>query len=659
MRILTSSKVYRAFPELDRFEDERCERFVKAAKSSLWWNWGSKAGLLAVLGFVGAVSFGGFAVVVDRLEKSHRASQSDAAQVLALSGLLAVALAIPFFVMLMARDMNLRRRLRYILRARGTCMACHYSLVGLAVDERCMVTCPECGGATQVDESLGELVMDEAGRARFKPSEDALPEARMWPSAAARRTIKKWIKRTVIGVPIALVVGWGGYELLLQWQASVARRERPGPGGLLALIEKAQPADAPAGAPDAWEVFKDLSERVAALEARMYGAAPRTAMGKQVQLDASAIYTTPRGDDDEIKEAHALEVRFAREFLAAAKGEGLFDLMQEMASRKRAVRAIGFSPAQPAIMSMMPELGIARKLARINAARFEVAREGGEAAEMGRALEGSLALARMCSLQGTMIDGLVGVAIESLALERAKMALMNAPTREMVEAIEKAMDSQGPRAGIVHTLRGEQAYELDTICWAFGDPGNVRFGRFSPRLSSLGLGSNIAVPLGWYWQNRDGLESYYDQCVPQAAKAPHARTMWIGGTGMTNLLLLQTLVPAVTQSVSAADQAELMRRGVRTMVGLEKYRLEHGEYPVGLSALVPGYLEALPLDPWSGRSLGYQRINALYDAWGRGFSLYSAGGDSHDDGGTPCAENCLDAGRTAGGTDFIINRPGK
>lgn len=233
MRILTSSKVYRAFPELDRFEDERCERFVQAAKSSLWWNWGSKAGLLVVLLLVGAVTMAGFLYVVSRLDQNPRAIRSDAWHVLALAGLMLIALAIPFFVMLVTRDLNLRRRLHHILRSRGTCMGCHYSLVGLGVDERCMVTCPECGVATRVDESLGELVVDGAGRARFEPSADALPEARMWPSEAARRTIKRWITRGVIAGPIVLVVGWGGYEMLLQWQASVARRERPGPGGLL------------------------------------------------------------------------------------------------------------------------------------------------------------------------------------------------------------------------------------------------------------------------------------------------------------------------------------------------------------------------------------------------------------------------------------------
>lgn len=659
MRILTSSKVYRAFPELDRFEDERCERFVKAAKSSLWWNWGSKAGLFVLLIGVGAATFFGYAMALERLDRNPRAIQSDALHVLAISGLLGVTLAIPFLVMLLARDLNLRKRLHHILRSRGSCMSCHYSLVGLAVDERCVVICPECGGATQVDESLGELVLDDAGKARFKPSEDALPLAKQWPSPEARRTIKKWFKRVVVGVPLLLVVGWGTFELVLLWQASVAKRERPGPSGILAFVEKAQPTDAPPGSPDAWEVFNDLSVRIAELESRLNRSAPATASGKRVQLDASAIYWTPRADDDETKEAHALEVRLAREFLKAAKDDGLFDLMHDMASRKRAVRAIAFSSAQPSIEALLPELGIARKFARINAARFVVAREQGDAAEMGRAMEANLALARMCSLQATMLDGLVGVAIEALAMSHARDALMGSPSSAMVDAIGHALASQAPRESIAFTLRGEHLCLLDTVCWVFGDSSNVRLGRLTPKLKRLGIQGDVRTPLGFYWENRDQLAMLFNHFERVAPQEPYARAPSAQAYGVPNLLVLGALTPAINRSMEMEHHANLMRRGVRAMVALEKHRLERGVYPEALAALVPAYLDTLPIDPWSGTVLGYKRVDPATDPHQRGYLLYSVGADLQDDSGVPCAADCYNAGRAAGKTDFIINRPEK
>jgi len=354
---------------------------------------------------------------------------------------------------------------------------------------------------------------------------------------------------------------------------------------------------------------------------------------------------------------HELEARLAREFLAAAKTEGLFDLMHEMATRKRAVAAITFPSTQPGITAVFPELGIARKLARINAARFDVAREEGDATELGRAMEANLALARMCSLQGTMIHGLVGEAIESLAVSRAVTALVRSPSVEVVEAISQAIDRQAPRPDILHTLRGEYLYELDTVCWIFGDPRNVRFGRLSPRLKRIGIEGSFTTPLGFYWQNRDELAALYAYFTPIVTQEPNVRPAGAGAYAVPRLLLLETMTPAINRGIEVEHHANLMRRGIRAMLALEKHRIERGSYPASLVELVPAYLDALPLDPGSGKPLAYRRVEPVGDPNKRGFLLYSVGSDMQDNGGTPCADDCFNAGRTAGNTDFIINRP--
>jgi len=61
-------------------------------------------------------------------------------------------------------------------------------------------------------------------------------------------------------------------------------------------------------------------------------------------------------------------------------------------------------------------------------------------------------------------------------------------------------------------------------------------------------------------------------------------------------------------------------------LGLQCYNLEKAEYPDGLEDLVPDYLPAVPMDPFSGAPFVYDRAESPY-------RLYSVGPDGRDEGG--------------------------
>ena len=64
-------------------------------------------------------------------------------------------------------------------------------------------------------------------------------------------------------------------------------------------------------------------------------------------------------------------------------------------------------------------------------------------------------------------------------------------------------------------------------------------------------------------------------------------------------------------------------------IALERYRLDHGTYPTGLGALVPGYLPVIPEDLFDGEPLRYVPKAGL-----AGYLLYSIGRDQVDHGGS-------------------------
>lgn len=88
---------------------------------------------------------------------------------------------------------------------------------------------------------------------------------------------------------------------------------------------------------------------------------------------------------------------------------------------------------------------------------------------------------------------------------------------------------------------------------------------------------------------------------------------------------------------------ETARRVVMTAIALKRFQLKNGKLPETLSALVPDYLSAVPIDVFSGKPLRYQ-LN------GDGtFLLYSVGENGVDDGGDPL----LETGASSNSRDWL------
>jgi hypothetical protein len=78
-------------------------------------------------------------------------------------------------------------------------------------------------------------------------------------------------------------------------------------------------------------------------------------------------------------------------------------------------------------------------------------------------------------------------------------------------------------------------------------------------------------------------------------------------------------------------------RLLRADVAMELFRRESGHYPDHLDTLVPRYLEAVPIDPFSGKQMRYRLTTNSY-------LLYSIGPDRKDDGGRSLTKSTQDQG---------------
>lgn len=151
---IPTSKIYRAFPELDQFSDEQCERFMQRIRVSGLRKTLPQAVFLAVTGagLVLACVVSGFVLAI--LEAGLQSRRNgDVLSVFDFVVLL-VGFGLPVFIGLIARDFTLRRHLKLVINEkldRIRCLTCKYILIGQVVHEN-RVTCPECGFVMSLDQ---------------------------------------------------------------------------------------------------------------------------------------------------------------------------------------------------------------------------------------------------------------------------------------------------------------------------------------------------------------------------------------------------------------------------------------------------------------------------------------------------------------------------
>ena len=94
-------------------------------------------------------------------------------------------------------------------------------------------------------------------------------------------------------------------------------------------------------------------------------------------------------------------------------------------------------------------------------------------------------------------------------------------------------------------------------------------------------------------------------------------------------VLAALVVPSIMERPEHARQVRA-KQDVRTLVNaINLYRLDHFDYPSGLSELVSGnYLDKVPTDPWNN---DYQYRNPGSNNSGK-FDIYSYGKDGRDGG---------------------------
>jgi hypothetical protein len=281
-------------------------------------------------------------------------------------------------------------------------------------------------------------------------------------------------------------------------------------------------------------------------------------------------------------------------------------------------------------------------------------------------------LGRLIGQGGTFIEALVGFAIENIATQATVAYLAEAkPDVKALARMAADLAKMPPMADVADKYElAERLISLDTMRGLERDQMRLlreQAGGWSSPIPLLYLAGGLDLAATMSLCNTWHLR------VAEAMRAPtrKARTekvaalgremalkerpgrgrdtldvLFAGPTGrgkhLGELLILLTQ-SVVSKAMDASDRARQTYDNLRLAVALEAYHRANGEYPKGLSALVPKHIAAVPLDLFTGKSLIYKRE-------GKGYILYSVGVNGEDDGGKGYDDD-------PAGDDLVIRMP--
>lgn len=252
-------------------------------------------------------------------------------------------------------------------------------------------------------------------------------------------------------------------------------------------------------------------------------------------------------------------------------------------------------------------------------------------------------LARMVGRGGMMIEGLVAMALESIA-HHVELAFLDRPeidskqiqkffrdinelppmtkAADLIDGGERLFFLNGildaSRTGVKDAggLTDDERNQLEDYKKVDWDPALRNANRWLDRLAAA-----LRKP---EWAERKKFLDEMDQTLKRGTEPPEVGKV-SAAKALSNIYLSMSMAP-VRGVQRASDRAEQSERNLHVAFALAGYQRDNKSYPKSLDALVPKYLHKLPTDLFTGKPMAY-RPNE------NGYVLYSLGPDGKDDSG--------------------------
>jgi hypothetical protein len=294
--------------------------------------------------------------------------------------------------------------------------------------------------------------------------------------------------------------------------------------------------------------------------------------------------------------------------------------------------------ARPSVEIILPELNSARTAAQL--LKFESDRETalGNAQAAVDDINAIFALGRGVRQQPIILSMFVAYSLDALgesALPNLLPILRNAQELSAIQIGDVGTEMRT----LKRSMQGEEAYGLSMFAnFASGGrglPDLMPAGNQSVNLlSQLSLESVGEFVMRVFFLHSDmrGYEQLMEGYQQWATRPYYSVGKEVRETELNKIrragLLTSIVAPALGHVMEQAALAEARHDSAVIAVALAHYRLDHGNLPPSLNALVPQYIDDVPADPFDGKPMRF----VLH---GPDCVIYSIGPDLKDDGGAP------------------------
>lgn len=302
----------------------------------------------------------------------------------------------------------------------------------------------------------------------------------------------------------------------------------------------------------------------------------------------------------------------------------------------------------------LPYLAKWKELAQLAAVRENFLLHNGQDKEAFNQIVNHILLGRrMQNAQAVFIGYLVGTAVNTMGLNQMNrwVGKTHLSVRELKGYIRKLdFDSADDGAALANSLRAE--YWADVGSLAALRDGKVidsDTGKYFPHPTPFwpaysfsqtkGLFANAfrllvkTSPLH-YSEVEAELKRNASQ-LPNYEHRPGPISIILSGNA-AGQIVFYLMMPAMAKAQEKKSQANVQLQATRTILALRAYQLTHGRLPENLTALVPEFLDAVPIDDFDGQPLRYSAEKKI---------VYSVGKNLKDDGGDDCGSDAPDAQR--------------
>jgi hypothetical protein len=295
-----------------------------------------------------------------------------------------------------------------------------------------------------------------------------------------------------------------------------------------------------------------------------------------------------------------------------------------------------------------PHLNPLLSMARYLSLRATTFMELGRGVEAARDIQLILRLADSLKAEPTLISLLVRFSILNIATGTIWEGVARGVWEEtQLAALEERLKGCDLRMETAHALRGERAIVLAFLESALAKGGFGRLLASVTQVSTEGAKTydspgfrliQAFYPKGWGYSDLafisqvhqrgiDALEQKESPLQPDDFEFLDVEMRNWSFPAKLQHLFSALALPSISNVAYRAASTQTGLDEARTALALERFRLTHGDLPASLDALVPQYLDAVPVDVLTAQPLHYRRLGP------DDFLLWSVGWDGVDDDG--------------------------